>query len=355
MAGVTYEERVKRMQRPDNAGRDTTLQGISQTTRDNLNYYGQGYEPSENVKAARDYLDNVIKNRPKDFQSSYQGQISSLYDQIMNRPKFNYDLAKDPLFQQYKNQYQLLGQQAMRDTVGNAAALTGGYGNTWATTAGSMAYQDYLQKMNDIIPTLYRQARDNYTQEGQELQNRLTVTKGLEDSDYGKYRDTLGDWQNDRNYAQGAYGDEYQREYNAWMDMLNYYQKLANAENEDFYNYQQYLKSLGQGGRGGDGDTKKKTGTRDTGFYDFAEGRWKTYDELTDAQKELGRTLGAQGLPGADEIMNRLKNTTWEKDKLTNVPLGWNSQKKTGRSPYKTGSKEDETMNEINRLFANKK
>lgn len=196
------------------------------TPADRLKDYAGGYKPSDAVTKAKDYLQTIIEKKPGEFNSYYDSQIKTLYDKLQSRPDFKYDVNQDALYQQYKNQYQLLGQQAMQDTVGNAAALTGGYGNSWAATAGSQAYQGYLQKLNDIIPDLYNQAYSRYNQEGDNLRSDIALANSLKESDYGMYRDQVSDWQADRNFAKNAYDNEYSRDYGQWGDMLNYWKMM---------------------------------------------------------------------------------------------------------------------------------
>lgn len=95
-------------------------------------------------------------------KAPYIEQLNSLYDQIMNRKPFQYDLNGDLLYRQMADQYTQLGQQAMRDTMGQAAALTGGYGNSYAELAGNQAYQQYLTALNQQIPDLYDRAYNVY-------------------------------------------------------------------------------------------------------------------------------------------------------------------------------------------------
>lgn len=183
------------------------------------------YTPSAMVQAAKAYLDGVISGRPGAFQSKYADQIAALYEQIMNRPKFQYDVNQDPLFQQYRNIYTQGGQQAMQDTLGSAAALTGGYGNSWGNTAGYQAYQNYLRQLNDKIPELEQRAFDRYTQEGQTLRDNLAMNMGLDDTNYGRYRDSMEDWQADRAYGRGAYENDRALDWEQWK----YLDALARA------------------------------------------------------------------------------------------------------------------------------
>lgn len=105
----------------------------------------------------------VNQNQP------YIDQLNSLYDQVMGRGKFQYDLNGDMLYKQMADQYTQLGRQAMRDATGTAAGLTGGYGNTWANYVGNQAYQQYLTQLNNNIPELYDRAYNAWLNEGNEL------------------------------------------------------------------------------------------------------------------------------------------------------------------------------------------
>lgn len=98
------------------------------------------------------------------------------YNQVMadieNRPDFTYDFNTDAMYQQYKDKYMKQGKMAMQDTMGQAAAMTGGYGSSYASTAGNQAYQASLENLNDIIPQLYQMAYDQYNQKTQDLYNQ---------------------------------------------------------------------------------------------------------------------------------------------------------------------------------------
>ena len=104
-----------------------TMSGVSDYTRSKLNGLESGYTPSGSVQAAQAYLEQIKASKPGAYQSRWDDELTSLYDQIRNRKKFSYDMGTDPLYQQYREQYQRLGRLAMQDTMGQAAALTGGY------------------------------------------------------------------------------------------------------------------------------------------------------------------------------------------------------------------------------------
>lgn len=210
----------------------TNLKGLSENTTNKLNQYSQGYQQSASVQAAQNYLNGVLNQKPV-----ADAQLSQLYDQVMNRGQFNYDLNGDALYQQYKDRFQNMGKQAMMDTMGNATALTGGYGSSYATTAGNQAYQQHLQQLNDIVPDLYKMAYDRYNQEGADLMNRYNMA-------YGLHRDAVGDWQSERDFANSDYWNKYNADYTDYQNQLAYWNQMAQQENAAYYTDRDYAYSL---------------------------------------------------------------------------------------------------------------
>ena len=84
------------------------------------------YTPSQAVQDAADRLAQYEQNKPGEYQSTYADQIQELLNQALNPQKFSYDPNVDPLYKQAAERYQQQGQLAMRDTMGQAAALSGG-------------------------------------------------------------------------------------------------------------------------------------------------------------------------------------------------------------------------------------
>ena len=134
------------------------------------------------------------------YANTYGGRLDELYQQIVNRPKFNYDVNADPLYQSLKDQYVQQGKIAMRDTVAQGAALTGGYDNTYGQQVGQQTYDAYLQNLASAIPELYGQARDTYQMEGDRLNQQYGMLNDLADDEYGKYRDALSDFNYDQEW-----------------------------------------------------------------------------------------------------------------------------------------------------------
>jgi hypothetical protein len=138
------------------------------------------YTESDAVKKLREQMEAQSGLKPAEYASKWQPQIDSTVNDILNRKEFQYDVNADALYNQYKDRYTTLGQQAMMDTIGQAAKLTGGYGNSNAQIAGQQAYQSYLQGLTDKIPELASMAFDRYNQQGQNLYNRYNLLNAQE-------------------------------------------------------------------------------------------------------------------------------------------------------------------------------
>lgn len=213
------------------------------------------YNESDTVKDAEAALNAQLAQKPGEYQSQWQAQLNDTINKILNREKFSYDLNGDALYQQYKDKYIQQGKMAMGDAIGQASAMTGGYGNSYAQSVGQQAYQAQLQNLNDIVPELYQMAYDKYNQEGQDLYNQYSMLGNQENQDYGRYRDTVSDWQTERNYLADRYDSERTFDYSKYTDDRNFtYGKYADDRNFAYgkygddkkYAYQDYADKIAQ-------------------------------------------------------------------------------------------------------------
>lgn len=279
------------------------------------------YQRSDRVNEYYNKTRNLEKNKPDEFESKYEDQISSILDNIMNRPKFSYtseDMVNDDLYKMYRDQYMRQGNLAMRDTMGNAAALTGGYGNTYASAAGQQAYDNYVAQLNNKALDFYDRAYQRYADEGQNLYNQMNVVTGLDNTDYQRYRDGVNDYYNDLNYYNGRYNQEYGYDYGEYQDRVaadqwaqefafqkqQAAQEQANWEAEMALRRQAAASSGGGRGRSSRSSSKKKSSSsRNTNTIGWQE----AHDIYISALNEKGQKT-------ADEIMNSL-----EKDGLVDM------------------------------------
>lgn len=180
-------------------------------------------------------LQEAEKSTPT-YAGTYDTKLEEIYDKIVNRDKFKYDVNGDALYQQLAAQYQQQGKLAMEDTMGQAAALTGGYGNSYAVGAGNQAYQGYLQKINEMVPELHDAALARYNAEGEALMDEYALTGDLRDEEYGRYQDELNLYLQDVDRKQGLADNAYERGRDNWYTA---YQMGVDADNTR-YEREQY-------------------------------------------------------------------------------------------------------------------
>lgn len=194
---------------------------VSDKTQQNKDKYSNAYQQSDVVNQAYQKLQGL--NQPGAFQSQYESQMNELYDKYVNRGGFQFDVNENAMYQQLKDQYSALGKLAMQDTMGQAAGMTGGYGSSYAQTAGQQSYQNYMQQLQEQIPSLYQMELDRYNQEGESMLNQYNLAKNLYDTEYGEHRDAMSDYYMDRDYLNALYQSERDFDYNKYQADRDYW------------------------------------------------------------------------------------------------------------------------------------
>ena len=179
------------------------------------------------VAQAQQYLDQQLGA----YRSQYGTQITDLVQQLQERPAFEYDVSTDPLYLQLRDIWKQDGLTAMEDTIGQAAQLTGGYGNSYAQMLGQQQYQGYLRQFNEMVPDLKEAAREDYDAEEAALLQRLGLLMEQDEQDYARWQDAIADQR---------YADElaYSREQDA-LSSERYDQEWAYQQEQDAYDRQQ--------------------------------------------------------------------------------------------------------------------
>lgn len=264
------------------------------------------------------------------YSKRYDQQINDLLQQYVNREKFSYDYKNDPLYANYRKQYQREGQRATQDALAEAAAASGGIPSSYAASAAAQAQNYYASQIADKIPELEQLAYQKYLDDASLQQSKISALQGQEQLDYAKYIDALGQYNTDRNFDYGVYSDRYNQLANnlglaanqqstqysmetaAQGDALDRVQnflkaggKLADLDSsliarsgltpaelktyEAYYANQSSGGSGGRGGRGGGSGGSEEETTRQTGkgYIDNTYNRGgaggiqsKTYDQL---------------------------------------------------------------------------
>lgn len=151
--------------------------------------------------------------KPADYASKYQGNLDSALKGVT---EFKYNPLEDASYRSLAKIYSERGNKAAKDTMGDAAALNGGYGTSYATSAAQQARNDYNMQLASMIPDLEEKAFNRNVQ-------ALGAYRDADNIDYGRYRDNVSDgqWQYTQNYQKWA--DEYANYWNAKNYNLDVY------------------------------------------------------------------------------------------------------------------------------------
>ena len=206
---------------------------------------GQSYVASDATTQKKNYLDSLSGSKPSDYQSDYSQAAKDAMSTLLNRKGFQYDVNEDALYQQMKDNYIRQGKLAMMDTMGQAAAMNGGYGSSYGQSVGQQAYNGYLQQLNDNLPEYYQMALNAYNAEGDQLKDRYSMLANQEAQDYNRYQDAWNRWNTEYQQAKSDYENERSWDYGQYQDAWNRwnteYQNAQNAyENERNWDYGQY-------------------------------------------------------------------------------------------------------------------
>lgn len=204
---------------------------LQQATRTVQSVMGNNaYTPSSAVTQAQEQLKAYQDQKPAEYTNRWKDQMDAMLNSILNRKDFQYDVKADPLFQQYRDQYIRNGQLAMRDTMGQAAQLTGGYGNSYAQQAGQQAYNGYMQGLTDKIPELYSLAMQAYNNKTNDMTNRYNLIGTQEGKEYSRYQDDMNAYNTELARLQNLFNTERSYDYGQYRDSVtDAQQRWANA------------------------------------------------------------------------------------------------------------------------------
>ena len=135
---------------------------VNQATQAYKNYQTQQPQPQGTGGGASTY-------------DPYLAQANALYEQLMNRGAFKWDMQADDVYRQYEDMYTNAGNLAMKDAMGTAAGLTGGYGNSYASLVGNQANQAYMTQLAAMIPELEDRAYQRWLGQGDELMSQYEL------------------------------------------------------------------------------------------------------------------------------------------------------------------------------------
>lgn len=315
-----------------------------------------------------------------EYNSPYIQQILGANSAIGKpAPAFNYNYQNDPTYQALLQSYTQNAQVAGQNTLARAAAATGGMPSTYAVQAATAAQNQELNQLANMIPQLQQQAYSRYAdQRDYNQQARIAALnnlRGLEQENYGMFRDTVGDRYNEEDR-------DYNREWNANLENYNrawkedertysraedaYKRALDDAEFAAQYGLTDALEDIrdlprgtianwqaqqallkggsgGRGGRGGSGRNRNKNPKGDKTKDTKNEQTTRTganplyyYEKITPSEAEftnVAASLYANGLIDDSDIDEYTRNSSYRNTPAWKWGTGVGTSKKNTTIP----------------------
>ena len=115
-----------------------------------------------------------------------QQKANAMLDLIEGRQPFSYDANTDPAAKAVRQETARNIQRSTQDTLGGYAAMTGGMPSSAAVSAAAQAGSQAAVLGADKITELQQLARQNYLNEGSQMQSYWSMLQGQADSEYQK-------------------------------------------------------------------------------------------------------------------------------------------------------------------------
>lgn len=135
------------------------------------------------------YKQSLISGSAGAEDYNAEAEMNRLYSALNSRKAFSYDPNSDPMYRSYARQYDMNGRMAMKNSMGQAAALTGGYGSSYSAAVGQQQYDEYLRQLSDQLPELYEFAYQRYEDEGKALRDKYDMAYQRYETDYRREQD----------------------------------------------------------------------------------------------------------------------------------------------------------------------
>ena len=240
------------------------------------NYGGSGGNNSGVVADYKANLNNLYNNvmnygayaagtyTPGRYVSQYdtseiEGQLKGWLNEIDNYEQFKYDLNADMLYKQYVDNAMMQGQTAMQDTMAQAAALTGGYGNSYAAAVGNQAYQNYITQANNNIPAFQQMAMNVWQSGLDQLMNQYNAGTQQLNNLLNLDAQALARWQANENLAFSAWQANEQNAYNEWLAGYNQVNDQYGTGKDYYGTLMELEKASGGSGSGSSGNKASTT------------------------------------------------------------------------------------------------
>lgn len=295
------------------------------------------YNESGKTKSAYNQWTSYEKNnKPGEYAGTWADVLNRKVTNYINQDPYSYKSQNDASYQAAKDQYTKTGQQAMKDTMAQASALTGGYGNTYAQSVGQQQYNAQMDNLSQKAIEYEQQAYNRYVGDREQQLNTINALQNLDNTEYSRNRDAINDYNTFLNYLQNKYttlksvdDDTFNREYNIWQQQLGAQGTLMSSAQNN-YQYEN-TNDINNYQFGVNTDLQKQQ---------LAETKRKNTADIKLGQQQLAETK-------ASRLDTRNYNNKLLKTKTTT------SSKKTGSSNNSNSTQGKVTIKSIDKIVEN--
>ncbi len=120
---------------------------------------------------------------------SYAQMRDELLEGLLHAEPFAFDLNADALYRQYRDAYTRQGLAGARNAYAGAAALTGGYANSYAESVSAQTYNSYMDMLNERGTEIYDAAYKRHTDANSDRLALIRLLNGLDSEEYDRQQD----------------------------------------------------------------------------------------------------------------------------------------------------------------------
>lgn len=176
-------------------------------------------------------------NRPADYVSQNKEAMDALTGEIGS----GYDgseLAK--AYQQYRDQTADTAAAAADNTRANAAALSGGYGNSWADSLAAQGQGAATANVDAALTALRSRALSEYKNRQSGLVEALSGMGNTEALDRSAYGSNLSNWYNRQSFLSNQSAQARNENDNYWNNLWNGIRTVGNVAKSAYDGYMGY-------------------------------------------------------------------------------------------------------------------
>ncbi len=258
------------------------------------------------------YQDSIPQwKEPAPYVSPYSDKINALLKKLETYPEFDSStIYESPEYLALQERIGQIADKTRRNTMADAAAMTGGMPSSYALAAAASAEGDIKGKLLDTVPALTESAYGRHMDKQLAEFNLLQKLEELDKEAYGRH---YGERAWDRSIYESDWGHDYQTR----QDLLDRMRSLESEKYQRAIDERDYDRGTYESDRAfnyqveRDGKTFDYQVTRDK----ILDNRWMKQFDYNEAQDILANALRERQITVAERNATLAQNKfEWEKD-----------------------------------------